>query len=276
MTTFTTIISAEALKNLSNPVILDCRARLGDPEWGLSAYLEGHIAGAQYVNLDTDLADPPGQLGRHPLPDRDEFLARVKSWGVATDRQVVVYDNVSGAMAARAWWMLRWIGHDAVAVLDGGLQSWSEPLSTGREPAVAPGDLSLRPSLTQTITVESLVSRISSDSAPVLLDARAYNRWAGREEPIDTVAGHIPGAACMPFQENLDNDGYFKSAEALRARFLETCQADEEVVCYCGSGVTAAHNILAMRIAGLPEPALYVGSWSGWITNPERPVATAN
>jgi thiosulfate/3-mercaptopyruvate sulfurtransferase len=279
MSTFTNLISADQLQALDDCVILDCRAKLGDAEWGHNAFVQGHIAGAIHADLDRDLAAPPSEHGRHPLPDPDVFLTRVKSWGVRDNTQVVAYDDAGGAYAARAWWMLRWIGHTRVAVLDGGMQHWPLPLETGpaRRPTgkpVAAAALALRPSLTRLIDVATLMDQMSTDNSPVLLDARAQARWAGREEPIDPIAGHIPGALCMPFQENLNTAGYFKSADALRQRFAEHVQGDVAVVCYCGSGVTAAHNILAMHVAGFAEPALYADSWSGWITDPQRPVET--
>ena len=184
----------------------------------------------------------------------------------------MVYDDASGAFAARAWWMLRWLGHANVAVLNGGLAHWSGPTESGPAAAVAVSDFSPADALTRSITSQELHQAVQDGNAPILVDARAKPRWAGTEEPIDPVAGHIPGAHCYPFQDNLREDGTFKSAEALRTRFNA---AGATVVCYCGSGVTAAHNILAMHIAGLPEPILYADSWSGWITDPGRPIGTA-
>ena len=269
MSKHTNIIDAADLAACIDEVLLfDVRAKLGEPEWGYQAYLEGHLPGARYLNLDRDLAAPPGIDGRHPLPDRDEWVACLQRFGLNQGQQVVCYDDAGGPYAARAWWMLRWAGHDAVAVLDGGMAQWQGALETGPAPQPAAGSFAAAPSLTRTIDTEQMLSLLGSDTA--LLDARAEPRWAGRQEPIDAVGGHIPGALCVPFNDNLDADGRFRPPAELAARFPEG-----EIVCYCGSGVTAAHNILAMNIAGLPEPGLYVSSWSGWITDPERPIETA-
>ena len=251
---------------LSEFRILDCRARLGSPGHGLEVYTSGHIKNALYASLDSDFAALPGARGRHPLPDPGVLLDKLRRWGIDDDDQIVVYDDAGGAFAARAWWCIRWLGHEAVALLDGGLSAWPHSLTTD---VVSPakGNFSLRPSLTKTIDVTTLEGDLGN---PRLIDARAQARWAGAEEPIDPVAGHIPGAVCRPFQENLAADGTFKSATELRARFASS---GDNPICYCGSGVTAAHNILAMRIAGFAEPVLYPGSWSEWIQDPARPRA---
>ena len=262
----TTIIDAlTALEE--NVKYLDCRSTLGDPDAGRRAFEAGHIAGAQFLSLDDDLAATPGDDGRHPLPAPESLINRLQALGISDSDQVVVYDDAGGAYAARAWWCLRWLGHEPVAVLNGGLKAWPAPLTTEviRPPA---GNFSQRPSLTRSLAVEQLTANSGDYS---LIDARAQARFDGLEEPIDPVAGHIPGASCLPFQDNLADNGTFLSPEKLKKRFPEGAN----VVCYCGSGVTAAHNILAMRIAGLPEPILYPGSWSEWIVDPTRPVATA-
>ena len=268
---YTTVIAADELRELHNVKIFDCRAALGDSGYGHRVYAEGHIAGAVYLSLDDDLASPPGDGGRHPLPRPDSLAMRLRELGVSDDAQVVVYDDAGGAYAARAWWCLRWLGHEAVAVLDGGLNAWTGTLET-TTPDPAPGNFSIRPALTRTVDASELQT---SASARTLVDARARARFAGEEEPIDPVAGHIPGAVCLPFQENLAADGRFQDAETLKRRFADVGSADN-VVCYCGSGVTAAHNILAMKIAGYPEPALYPGSWSEWIRDPDRAIATGD
>jgi len=269
---YTDIISAADLAAiLPQSAVLDCRAKLGDPAWGRRAYLSGHINSAQYADLDADLADPPGVHGRHPLPKPERFAATIRRWGIDAGRQVVVYDDAGGAFAARAWWMFRWLGHTSVAVLDGGLASWGQALKTGAESPPPRSDFAAQAPLTQVISSDELHTALTARHPPTLVDTRARSRWAGEEEPIDPVAGHIPGAHCYPFQENLSADGCFKTATELRARFNAP---GAHIVCYCGSGVTAAHNILAMHIAGLDEPALYADSWSGWITDPSRPVAT--
>lgn len=267
---YTTIISADELAALDKVKILDCRAALGDPDYGHTAFASAHLPGAVYLSLDDDLAAPPGAGGRHPLPEPQALAARLAALGCNDSDQIVVYDDAGGAFAARAWWCLRWLGHEAVAVLDGGFKAWTGAL----ESAVAeqpPGNFSRRPSLTRTIDAEDLLSQLTDLT---LLDARAQARFDGQEEPIDPVAGHIPGAFCLPFQGNLDASGRFLPAAELAARFSNFSSADP-LVCYCGSGVTAAHNILALRIAGFAEPVLYPGSWSEWIVDDQRPIATA-
>jgi len=263
----TTLIASDTLaRHPERFRILDCRARLGDADFGPRVYAEGHIPGALYASLDHDFAAPPGAEGRHPLPDPQRLSERFRAWGVNDDDQLVVYDDAGGAFAARAWWCARWLGHAAVAVLDGGLAAWDGPLSRAR-PVVEPGNFSIRPPLTRSVDAASLMAALSTAT---LVDARSRARFDGVEEPVDPVAGHIPGAVCRPFQENLTDDGRFQPAAELARHFADL---PEDVVCYCGSGVTAAHNVLAMRIAGRPEPVLYPGSWSEWIQDPGRPRA---
>ncbi|MGE0624716.1 MAG: sulfurtransferase [Pseudomonadales bacterium] len=268
MTRYTTLIDPSTALEAGNSVkFLDCRASLADPDLGRRAYLEGHIAGAGYLSLDDDLAAAPGRGGRHPLPDPEALAAKLRALGINDGDQVVAYDDAGGAFAARAWWCLRWLGHEAVALLDGGLAAWPVPLTVQTATPV-PGDFSIRPSLTRTIDAARLAAELA---AYTLVDARSEPRFRGEEEPIDSVAGHIPGALCRPFQDNLDSNGRFRSPTVLARRF----PAEGKIVCYCGSGVTAAHNIVAMRHAGLPEPILYPGSWSEWIQDVARPRATA-
>jgi thiosulfate/3-mercaptopyruvate sulfurtransferase len=267
---YTNLISLDALKNINNVKILDCRAALGDREHGRRVFAEGHIPSAGYLSLDDDLADPPGEGGRHPLPATEALAGRLRELAINDESQVVVYDDAGGAYAARAWWCLRWLGHAAVAVLDGGLAVWDGELET-RMPAKPPGNFTIRPSLTRTVDVAQLSADLH---AAHLIDARSEPRFAGIEEPIDAIAGHIPGASCLPFQGNLGTDGRFLRPAQLKARFSQF--EGEAVVCYCGSGVTAAHNILALNVAGFPEPALYPGSWSQWIRNPDRPIAVSD
>lgn len=272
--TFAHLISANDLKKQlaspQPPVIFDCRARLGDAQWGPAAYAEGHIDGAQFLDLDRDLAAAPDERGRHPLPDREDWLATVRRLGVNNDDQIVLYDDAFGAYAARGWWMFRWLGHARVAVLDGGLPAWQEPLTT-TTPTVGTSQFSASEPLTRLIATTDLVASLDRLEGR-LIDARAEARFSGQEEPIDPVAGHIPGAVCLAFQGNLSDDGTFLPPAALQERFSGL---PEDPVCYCGSGVTACHNILAMRVAGLAEPTLYASSWSGWITDSTRPVATS-
>ncbi|MGA1370443.1 MAG: sulfurtransferase [Pseudomonadales bacterium] len=274
---YTTLISATDLAAAiatphgvgANPVrLIDCRARLDDADFGARAYAAGHLPGAVFASLEQDFSAPPGAGGRHPLPPAERLAARLRDLGLNDHDQIVVYDDTAGSFAARAWWCLRFLGHQAVAVLDGGLAAWTGPLETS-VPEPRTGHFSIRPSLTRTIDAQELLAGL--DHAD-LVDARARPRFEGREEPIDPVAGHIPGASCLPFQGNLGQDGRFLSAAELQKRFHGH---GADTVCYCGSGVTAAHNILAMRVAGLPEPRLYPGSWSEWIRDPSRPCAPA-
>ena len=266
---FKTLISARELCALGDKVkIFDCRTALGDPDHGRRLFAAGHIQGAQYLSLDDELAAPPGRGGRHPLPEAATLAARLAALGVNEHDQVVVYDDAGGAFAARAWWCIRWLGHAGVAVLDGGLAAWTETLVSAVDP-VQTGDFRIRPSLTRTVDAPALAGNLP---AYHLIDARSQARYDGAEEPIDPVAGHIPGAICLPFQGNLTSEGTFASPDVLRNRF---CEPDRPVVCYCGSGVTAAHNILAMIIAGYDEPGLYPGSWSEWILAEERPRSPA-
>lgn len=273
MTHFTTLISPTALAALvesrvPSVKILDCRARLGERDFGPGAYRKGHIPTAHHLSLDDDLAAPAGRGGRHPLPEKRDLAACLARLGVNDADQIVVYDDAGGAFAARAWWCARWLGHAKVALLDGGINAWAGSLTT-HTTLLEQGNFSLRAPLTRTIDAATL----ARDMGPTitLLDARTQARFAGVEEPIDPVAGHISGAFCLPFQHNLDADGKFQSAATLRARFAVHARLDSNIVCYCGSGVTATHNILALKIAGYPEPALYPGSWSEWLLDPERP-----
>lgn len=287
MTPFQTLISVTALQTalqsvLSDTHILDCRARLGEPGFGAEAYASGHIPGAQRGDLDTDFASIPGAGGRHPLPSAESLVQKCRAWGINDASQVVVYDDMGGLFAARAWWLLRWLGHADVAVLDGGWPAWlaANGASETQTPAPAKGNFSHRPSLTRVVTADDLLARPPRG----LLDARAEERFAGIREPIDHTAGHIPGARCVPATGNLDATQHFLPPAALAARFVQSNEALDKTmaaegvtpdcVCYCGSGVTAAHNILAMRLAGFGEPALYPGSWSEWIEDPARPIAT--
>ncbi|MGC3873054.1 sulfurtransferase [Halomonas sp. GXIMD04776] len=251
--------------------ILDCRARLDDTGAGRRLWAAGHIPGSQHIDLDGDLASSPGEMGRHPLPNASDFTATLQRLGITSTTPVVVYDDMSGQMAAaRAWWMLHcWAGHPDVRMLDGGLAAWHRQ---GGEMTQSVGDIST--SDWQPIFDEDqLASADMLLSTPdTLIDARARERFRGEVEPIDPVAGHIPGALCRPCSTNLTEEGYFKSAADLDAELPR----EDGVISYCGSGVTACHNILAYAIAGRALPRLYAGSWSHWIRNPERPVATGD
>ena len=250
--------------------MFDCRFDLGDAGAGARHYAEGHIPGAAYLHLNNDLSGPvdPGRTGRHPLPDRAVFEALLTEHGVIDETQVVAYDDMGGMFAARLWWMARWTGHAAVAVLDGGYQAW-----LAREGTHTASDSVHPPSVPSPVSMKQVREHAGTWT---LVDGRASDRFRGENETIDPVAGHIAGALNAPFQANLGDDGRFLEPAALQRRFgaLLADAAGKPVVCYCGSGVTAAHNVLAMVHAGMPEPALYPGSWSEWITDPGNPVAT--
>ncbi|WP_411076417.1 sulfurtransferase [Streptomyces sp. cmx-4-7] len=267
------IISASELLSESAgdrpPVLLDVRWALGGPP-GRPAYEAGHLPGAVYVDLDTELAGPPGSGGRHPLPDPEVFGAAMRRAGVSADRPVVVHDGGSGWGAARAWWLLRWAGHPDVRVLDGGLAAWAGEL-TEEVPVPEPGDFRPEPGALGLLDADGAAALARSG---LLLDARAAERYRGDVEPIDRVGGHVPGAVSAPTTENVDAGGLFLAADALRDRFTALGAAgDTPVGVYCGSGVSGAHEVLALEIAGIPA-SLYAGSWSEWSADPSRPVAT--
>jgi thiosulfate/3-mercaptopyruvate sulfurtransferase len=252
------------------PVLLDVRWQLGGPDQR-AAYLAAHIPRAQWCDLDRDLADPPGAGGRHPLPEPGRLQAAMRGWGIGTDSAVVVYDGASSIAAARAWWVLRWAGVRQVQVLDGGFAAWSaadQPTQTEVE-TPPPGDILVRPGSLPTLDAESAAGWAAAGR---LVDVRAPERFRGEQEPIDPVAGHIPGAVNLPTTDNVTSSGQFQPAELLHDRFADLA-GDQPVGVYCGSGVTAAHTVLAMRQAGV-DAVLYPGSWSEWITDPSRPVAT--
>ncbi|RVX43380.1 thiosulfate/3-mercaptopyruvate sulfurtransferase [Nonomuraea polychroma] len=266
------LITPEGLAALGDVTLLDVRWRLGGPP-GIELYREGHIPGAVYCDLDTDLAAPPGAGGRHPLPEAEAFQSAMRRLGVRDDRPVVVYDDVGSTVAARAWWALRYFGHQDVRVLDGGLSAWTAArLPTTKEtPSVKEGDFTARPGGMPVLTAEQAAALAAEG---VLLDARAAERYRGEVEPVDPVAGHVPGAVSAPTMDNVGPDGRFLDPAALRARFAELGVGEGvQAGAYCGSGVTAAHEVLALEVAGLPA-ALYVGSWSNWVADPSRPVAT--
>ncbi|WP_434627346.1 sulfurtransferase [Pseudomonas sp. Z1-29] len=276
------LISPQALEQRrSQPglVILDCRFALEDPDYGQRSYAEGHIAGASFADLERDLSGPviKGVTGRHPLPEPEALVERLRAWGVNNDSEVVLYDDGPGAYAARAWWLLAWLGkRDGVHILDGGLKAWHAaglPLSLD-PPQTARGTFSGAPDASLLLSAQALQQRLG-DADMTLLDARALPRFKGEVEPIDPVAGHIPGASCAAFTDNLGTDGRFLPADQLKLRFAEKLgeRPPTELVAYCGSGVTACHNLFALCLAGYPLGRLYAGSWSEWINDPQRGVA---
>ncbi|MEW1832034.1 sulfurtransferase [Streptomyces sp. NPDC088196] len=267
---------ASDLAGTNPPVLLDVRWQLsvakaaGEPPFdGHAAYASGHIPSAVYVDLDQELASAPGAHGRHPLPDTARFGAAMRHAGVSADRPVVVYDGGQGWAAARAWWLLRWTGHPDVRVLDGGLPSWEGSLETAA-PTPAEGDFTPEPGAVDLLDADGAAALARTG---VLFDARAGERYRGEVEPIDRVGGHIPGALSAPTNENVGPDGRFLPAGQLAARFKSLGATEGSGVgVYCGSGVSGAHEVLALAVAGIPA-ALYVGSWSEWSADPERPVA---
>jgi len=281
---YTTIIPTEALaRRLDDPavVIVDCRFTLTDPRAGYRAFLDGHIAGAVHADLDRDLAAPvTPNSGRHPLPDPDQLAATFGRLGIGTASQVVAYDDAGGALAARTWWLLRWLGHSAVAVLDGGYAAWQAaglPTESGRAD-VAPQSFSGTPDDSMVVTTDEIVAALDEPGRVRLVDVRAAERFRGDSEPIDPVAGHVPGAVNLPFSMLLDGDGRFADAERLRAIIDDAAGVADagtgtRLVAMCGSGVTACHLALAAKVAGIAEPLVYVGSWSEWIRDPARPIA---
>lgn len=263
-------------------VILDCRFDLSDVDYGQRSYALGHIDGAAFADLERDLSGPvsKGKTGRHPLPDPRMLVERLQSWGVNPDSEVILYDDGPGAYAARAWWLLAWLGkRDNVFILDGGLKAWHAaglPLSLD-PPGNEPGRFAGEPDMSLLLSADRLQGRLGSADM-TLLDARAEPRFRGEVEPIDPVAGHIPGAQCAAFTDNLGPDGRFLAPDPLKQRFAEKLQGRDpkQLIAYCGSGVTACHNLFALCLAGYPLGKLYAGSWSEWITDASREVATGD
>jgi thiosulfate/3-mercaptopyruvate sulfurtransferase len=278
---YNTLVSTDDLaRHLGDPswVVVDCRFTLTDPEAGRQAFLKGHIPGARYAHLDEDLSAPIGPgTGRHPLPDVQALTAKLCQWGIGVNKQVVVYDDSYGAMAVRLWWLLRWLGHPGVALLDGGYPKWvreHRPVTHEVCQAECKGACASLPEPSMCVSADEVMRAMQSGDK-LILDARPDRRYSGEYEPLDPVAGHVPGAVNWMFEENLDIDGTFMPPEALREYYqaLLKGRAPSDVIHMCGSGVTACHNILAMEVAGLSGSRLYVGSWSEWITDPSRPIA---
>ncbi|CAJ5387894.1 rhodanese domain-containing protein [Burkholderia pseudomallei] len=282
-THYTTLISADNLAERlaaapGSVLVFDCRFDLADTDLGEQAYAAGHIPGAHYLHLDRDLSGAKtGTNGRHPLPARDALVDTLKAHGLRQNQQIVAYDAQGGMYAARLWWLLRWLGHDSVAVLDGGLQAWqSEGHAVSQDtPPKSMGDFRAGAPLATVVDAQTVLANLATKDR-LVIDARAADRYRGENETIDRVGGHIPGALNRFFKDNLTADGRFKSGHELREAFSPLLGATEpkKVILQCGSGVTACHNALAMEIAGLHDPTLYAGSWSEWSADPSRPVAT--
>jgi thiosulfate/3-mercaptopyruvate sulfurtransferase len=278
---FTTLIDANTLfgeLSREDLTIFDCRFELARPQWGEAEYAAAHLQGARYLHLDRDLSGPvTAESGRHPLPDPHRFAARLGELGIDAHSQLIAYDQGNGAHAARLWWLARWIGLRNVAVLDGGYAAWLAAGLPVDQSLPAPGPKSVTVSLDPSAWVSTAaVDKLRQRPQILLVDARAAERFAGRNETIDPVAGHVPGARNHPFLANLGADGKFLPAAELRARFhtLLGSVPASALISMCGSGVTACHSLLALEHAGLPGARLYAGSWSEWIRDPRRPIAT--
>jgi thiosulfate/3-mercaptopyruvate sulfurtransferase len=282
MMDFKTTIDVAALKvliGLPAVAVLDCRFDLAAPAAGRQAYLRQHIPTARYADLNRDLSGPPSaSSGRHPLPQPERIAARLAELGVGDASQVVAYDDANGSIAARAWWLLRWLGHERVAVLDGGFKAWvaaGGALESGEPPRPPPASaFTPRVEPSAVVTTAELIEALKSPQN-LLVDARAAERFTGAVEPLDPVAGHVPGAVNHPFSANLNSDGRFLPPTQLKRQWLERLAGTPpaKVTAMCGSGVTACHNLLALEMADLKGAKLYAGSWSEWIRDPKRPVA---
>ncbi|KQQ91910.1 sulfurtransferase [Massilia sp. Leaf139] len=281
---YTTLISAADLaRHIDDPqlVVVDCRHDLVNLASGREAYAAGHLLHAVFADMETELSGAKHGAdgafrGRHPLPEKEALAATLRRWGVNDATQVVAYDAHGGMYAARLWWLLRWIGHEAAAVLDGGLPAWQAldlPLSSDPPEPRSAGNIAVRAPFVPTVTVAEVLENIESAGRTVV-DARAADRFRGENETIDPVGGHIPGAKNRFFKDNLHNDGRFKAPERLREEFGALIGDPSQAIMQCGSGVTACHNLLALEVAGMPGAALYPGSWSEWSSDPARPVAT--
>ncbi|MBI3733224.1 MAG: sulfurtransferase [Chloroflexi bacterium] len=290
---YSTIISVSDLQRLMAApaplVICDCRHRLGVAGAGYQLYRQGHIAGAIFADLDRQLSARPGMTphghsGRHPLPEPEAWLKTLGEWGITPATQVAAYDDAGGAYAARLWWMLRSVGHQAVAVLNGSLQAWAaaggslETSETQPTPAPSPYPAPARYERLMTIAEVREAMELPGPRRPLLVDARAPNRYRGEGETVDALAGHIPGALNRYYMDNLNPDGAFRAPQELRSGFQPLIEraGERAVVMYCGSGVSACHNLLALEIAGLPAARLFPNSWSGWSSTPGLPVATGD
>jgi thiosulfate/3-mercaptopyruvate sulfurtransferase len=281
---YTTLISAlDLAAHIDDPqlVVVDCRHDLVNLAFGRDAYAAGHLPGAVFADMETALSgakrgDDGVFHGRHPLPEKEALVETLRSWGVNDGTQVVAYDAHGGMFAARLWWMLRWVGHEAVAVLDGGLPAWQAagfPVSTDAPAARARGAIAARTPLVTTVDVNAVLHNVEHGGRTVV-DARAPDRFRGENETIDPVGGHIPGAKNRFFKDNLQADGRFKAPAQLKEELGVAVGDPKSVIMQCGSGVTACHNLLALEVAGMPGASLYPGSWSEWSADAARPVVT--
>jgi thiosulfate/3-mercaptopyruvate sulfurtransferase len=279
--TYTKLIGVEQLHDHlfnQNWCVIDVRHDLADRTAGPRAYAAGHVPGAVFAHMDDDLSGAKtGSNGRHPLPEREDLVQRFRDWGIDNGMQIVAYDANGGQFAARLWWLARWLGHDRVALLDGGWQAWMAKMNwSSTAPAErAPGRFVAGAPLVELVVAADVAAALGRE---LLVDARIGERYRGEAEPIDPVAGHIPGARNRSWQSNLNDDLTFKPAAELQREFKAVLggHAPADTTCYCGSGVTACHHVFAMELAGLPGSRLYAGSWSEWIADPARPVATGD
>ena len=278
---YQTMISAQELKTIidhDNVRVFDCRFSLKDPQGGINSFRAGHIPNSQHADMDTQLsAAMTATSGRHPLPEAEVFLQQIKDWGINNDTQVIAYDDMSGAFAARLWWMMRWFGHDKVAVLDGGLEKWTDQgyALTDQDISLSAGQFNGQANMEWCVDIDTVARELAAQTI-TLIDARSADRYSAKDQTTDPVPGHIPGASNLPFAGNLNADGTMAPPQVIRARFEQTIkdQPFNNVINMCGSGVTACHNLLAQAVAGLPPMKLFVGSWSQWIRDKSRPVAT--
>jgi thiosulfate/3-mercaptopyruvate sulfurtransferase len=280
----TTLVSIDTLAaNYTNPnwVIVDCHYLLNDPDAGRRAYQRGHIPGAIYAHLDEDLTGPiiPGKTSRHPLPDIDTFTNTLSRWAITEDTQVIAYDNRGGGIAVRLWWMLKWLGHDAAAVLDGSFTHWKKAGFPVTDEITTPKPKTFKPKPhPEMIATLNEIETIRQHPNKLLVDSRAQERYRGETEPLDPVAGHIPGAVNRYYMDNLDEEGKMKTVSELKEIFSALIGETQpgNVIFYCGSGVTSAHNILAMAHAGLGMAKIYPGSWSEWVIDPDHIIETVS
>ena len=278
---YTTTISAKELNDIignENVRVFDCRFSLKDPQGGLKSYQQGHLPQAQFADMDTQLSSPMTPTsGRHPLPMPEDFMQQLQAWGVNNDTQIIAYDDMKGAFAARLWWMMRWVGHENVAVLDGGMEKWTEAGYTLTQDNVdfPAGNFTGAAKMEWLVDIDTVRSELEAGTI-TLIDARAADRFTAKDQQSDPVPGHIPGAKNLPFGGNLASDGLMKPSAEIKQRFDQIINenSEREVVNMCGSGVTACHNLLAQAIAGMPPMKIFIGSWSQWIRDPARPVAT--